>query len=103
MISALMILIPLCMVALWVFFRFSSKDKNRMRLVILYNSAVILIAALLCAIFSYRTYMTMINSVDSGWWPILSILGSLFIFSVVLLIGAISRIFIFKKKSGNAP
>ena len=97
MILALIILVPLCAVSLWVFFRFTPpKDKSKINL--LYNYIVILIDVLLCAIHSYRMYATMINSVDRVWWPILSILGSLFIFPVILFVGAIIRAYIFEGK-----
>jgi len=98
MILALIVLVPFCVAALWVFFRFSPKDKNKAKLIIVVNSVIILIDILLCAIYSCRTYATMINTVDRNWWPILSVLGSLFIFSIVLIVGAIIRVLIFRKR-----
>ena len=101
MMLSLTVLIPLCGVALWAFFRFSPKDINKENLILIYNIIVIFVNILLCLIYSYRTYSIMINTVDRAWWPILSVLGSLFIFAIVLFVAAIIRFFIFRKAKGS--
>ena len=97
MILSLIALVPLCGAALWAFLRFSPKDENKRKSIVFYNSALVSIDILLCAIYSYKIYTALIDTRDSAWWPILSILGSLFTFSLVLLLGIIIRFFIFKK------
>ena len=97
MILALIVLIPFCGAALWAFFRFSPQDEEKKKAILIYNWIVILINILLCLGYTYRAYSSMINSVDRAWWPILSILGSLFICAISLFVGAIIRKFIFRK------
>lgn len=85
----LIILLPFFIISLWLFFRFSPKQqKNKCKI---YNLIIISVAIFFCLLYSYRTYTVMINTNDSAWWLILSILGSLFIFSVTLIIGSILR------------
>ncbi|MFC1809196.1 hypothetical protein ACFL3D_03635 [Candidatus Omnitrophota bacterium] len=99
MIIALVILIPLCILALWVFFHFSPRTvAAKQRIIKVYNITVLVMSIVLCALFSYNTYSNMIDTTDREWWPILSTLGSLFIFSTVLLISATIRSFIFQRK-----
>jgi len=97
MILALIVLVPFCAVSLWVFFRFTP-PAGKKKITNRYNYSVILLNVLLCAGFTYRTYATMINTVDRAWWPVLSVLGSLFIFPIILFIAVLTRAFIFRKK-----
>jgi len=99
MIVSLIILVPLLIVALVIFFRSSPKHATQ-KSVNLYNTIIIHLAVMVCGFHTYRTYSVMINTNDSGWWPILSIIGSLFFFSVILILGVLIRNFIiFRKKS----
>jgi len=97
MILALIVLIPFCIAALWAFFRFSPKETGSNKCTI-FNSITIILAILVCALYSYRTYATMINTVDREWWSILSVLGSLFFFSIILVVAAVLRNFVFFRK-----
>ncbi|KPK97395.1 MAG: hypothetical protein AMJ95_09135 [Omnitrophica WOR_2 bacterium SM23_72] len=96
MILALVILLPFCFVTLLIFFHFSPKE--RMKSCKIYNSIIILLALIFCALYIYRTYSVMVDTVDSAWWPTLSVIGSLFIFHLILLVGAMLRNYVFFRK-----
>lgn len=97
MIAALIFLVPLGMTGLFLFFHFSPKDQYKTQSIKRFNVLVIIINILSCAIYSYRTYLTMIGTTDRAWWPVLAVLGSLFIFSAILFLGTFIRFIIFKK------
>ena len=93
MIVAFLILLPVVGVVGWAFFRFTPVHPNR-KAVLRFNLWSLIIALLLAVMWSVRTYLVMSPTVDSGWWPIISILGALFIVSLVLGLAAILRNFV---------
>lgn len=102
MIIALLILLPIVGIVGWAFFRFAPKHCNRKSL--LWFNLLSLAASLLLAIgWSVRTYLVMSPTVDLAWWPIISLLGSLFIIPVVLGVAAILRNIVLFRKSAKEP
>jgi len=65
---------------------------------ILYNSIVFGSSLIACLIVCLYFYLTTGQSVDRAWWPILALLGSLFTFAIVLIIGGFFRNYIIFKK-----
>ncbi len=62
-----------------------------------YNAAVLLILSCICLIYGYNIHNNLINSPDSNWWLIISLLGSLFVISIGLVAGTMIRLFLFGK------
>ena len=93
MILSLIILIPFVLVAVWLFFKISPKNVNG-NIIKIYNIIVILSALTACLLISLYCYRTTGQSVDRAWWPVLSVLGSLFVFPLILFIGGIIRHFV---------
>lgn len=93
MIVALIILLPLLGVVAWAFFRFTPIHADRGK-VLRFNRWSLAVALLLAVAWSVRTYLVMTPSVDSGWWPVISVLGALIIVPLVLALAAILRNFV---------
>ena len=90
MILLALILIPLFLLALFLFFRSTPESENK-RKATQFNSAVVFVGAISCILISLYSYLTVGTSIDSVWWPILAFFGSIFVFIVVLIIGGIYR------------
>ena len=90
MIVALLILVPLVAVVAWAFFRFSPPHGDQ-KAIGRFNIASLLVALLLAAAWSVRTYVVMSLTVDSAWWPVISVLGALVIIPLVLTVAAVVR------------
>ena len=93
MIIALLILVPIVGVVGWAFFRFAPKHCDKKSL-LRFNLLSLAVSLLLAIGWCVRTYLVMSPSVDSAWWPIISLLGSLFIIPVALGVAAILRNFV---------
>jgi len=89
----LAILGPISIFAAWAFFRFSPRVAAR-RGLLLYNAGVLVLAAILCSALTVGLYVSMSGGQDQGWWPVLSLLGSLVIFTLCLLVGGLIRNFL---------
>jgi O-antigen/teichoic acid export membrane protein len=97
MVVLLAILIPFLCFVLWLYYKFTPKhtDKKSLRI---YNLIVMLLAFLSCLFVSLHFYNTTGQSVDSAWWPILALMGSLLLFPSIVFIGGIIRnFFMFKQ------
>ncbi len=88
-----LILIPLLLLALFLFFRTTPESGNT-RKTTQFNSAAVIIGAIGCIIISSYSYLTTGTSIDSAWWPVLAFFGSISVFIVVLLLGGLYRNFI---------
>jgi len=102
MIGAFLILLPVVGIMGWAFFRFTPIHANR-KVVLRLNLLSLTVALLLAVAWSVRTYLVMSPTVDSGWWPIISILGALLIVSVVLGLAAILRNFVLFRRGTQEP
>lgn len=90
---SLVILGSISILAAWAFFRFSPRVAARQG-VLLYNAGVFVLAAILCSALTVGLYVSMSGGQDQGWWPVLSLLGSLVIFTLCLLVGGLIRNFL---------
>lgn len=95
MIFALILLIPLLILALWVYIKKSPKELNRSQ-VRVFDLSVFFIAVLLSLAFILKTYSKLSSGPDRAWWPILSILGSMGIITLCLVVGALIRYAVFQ-------
>ncbi|MFN8739767.1 MAG: hypothetical protein ACK5YR_07595 [Pirellula sp.] len=102
MIVSFLILLPVVGIVGWAFFRFTPVHANR-KVVLQFNLLSLTVALLLAVAWSVRTYLVMSPTVDSGWWPIISILGALLIVSVVLGLAAILRKFVLFRRGRQEP
>ena len=93
MIAALLILLPVVGVVAWVFFRYTPAHAERKAL-FRFNVVALTVAVGLGAAWSVRTYVVMSPTVDSAWWPVISVLGALVVVPLVLGSAAILRIFV---------
>ena len=102
MIIALLILVPIAGVTGWAFSQFRPSNAER-KTVLRFNLGALGIATLLAVGWCVRTYIVMSPTVDRAWWPIISVLGVLVLFPLVLAIAAVVRNrTIFRKRKGGA-
>ena len=90
MILALIVLVPVLLMSLWAFIRFSPKGGSRQQ-VLLFNLGVLAVGLVLCALLTLTIYSNMAAGPDRAWWSILSVLGTLAVFSIVLVVGGLVR------------
>ena len=98
MVVALLILMPIASVAIWAFLRFrlSYAERTALRR---FNLASLSIALLSAIAWCVRTYLVMSPTVDAGWWPVISVLGAIVSFSLVLVVAAVVRnVIVFRKR-----
>ena len=98
MILSLIILVPLILITLRIYFKKTPKHIDK-RTSTIYNFVIFTLSLIACFIVWLYTYFTTGQSVDRAWWPILAGLGSLFVFFIVLIIGGLFRNFIMFRKS----
>ena len=98
MIMAYLVLIPILLLALWLFFKSSPKENNSKK-ILGYNLFTIFLAVALSVFYSLRLRASMIDGSDFGWWPVLSFLASLVIMTGVLILsGLLRNLLIFRGK-----
>lgn len=102
MIAALLILLPVVGVVAWAFFRFAPIHADG-KAVLRFNLLSLTVALLLAAAWSVRTHLVMSPTVDSAWWPVISVLGSLIIVPLVLALAAILRNFVMFRRGTEVP
>lgn len=90
MILALIVLVPILLIGLWAFIRFSPKAGSRHQ-VLLFNLGVLAVGLVFCAVLTLKIYSNMAAGPDRAWWTILSVLGTLAVFSIVLVVGGLVR------------
>ena len=93
MITALLVLVPIMGVVTWAFFRFAPRHAER-KAVIRYNLGALAVGLALAGAWCLRTYLVMSPTEDAAWWPLVSLLGSLAVFPLVLGVAAILRRFL---------
>jgi hypothetical protein len=100
MILAFVLLVPVVILSLWFFLRFSPKD-TRKKAVLLYNAGVVAVSVLICGAMTFRFYTTLAETSDRAWWPVLSALGSLVVFPLCVAVGGVIRnLLVFRHRSG---
>ncbi len=101
MLLALLILIPILLLSLWAFFRLSPKIGDRSK-VMSFNLGVLIFGFALCGLVTFKVYSEMSVGSDRAWWPIISGMYSLVLFSVVLFLGGLVRNYVlFKVRDPN--
>lgn len=99
MILAYGVLIPVFLLVLWAFFRFSPKRDGR-RNVGLYNGLSVLVAVLSGGGYAWHLYVAMSAGPDSGWWPVLA--SGFFLATTIGVLGisGLMRNFVFYRRRG---
>ena len=100
MILALIILVPLIIITLLIYSKSTPKHIDK-RTRTIYNSVIFSISLIACFTVCLYTYFTTGQSVDRAWWPIFAVFGSVFVFTIVLIIGGLFRNFVIFRKSAN--
>jgi NADH:ubiquinone oxidoreductase subunit 4 (subunit M) len=90
MLLSLLILAPLLILSLWLYFRRTPKTARR-RALVAYDATVLLGAVVLSSRTALHLHRAMSAGPDRAWWPALAILASLGIAVVFLLVGGIVR------------
>ncbi len=90
MIFVFIVLVPILLISFWAFIRLSPKVGDRQG-VLVFNLCVLVVGSLLCALLTLKIYSSMAAGPDRACWPILSVLGTLVVFPVVLLAGGLVR------------
>jgi ACR3 family arsenite efflux pump ArsB len=68
-------------------------------MVLRFNIGALVVALVLAAGWSLRTYLVMSPTVDAAWWPIISVLGVLIIIPLVLGLAAGLRTLVLFRRS----
>ncbi len=90
MFLALIVLVPILLLSIWAFFKFSPNMEGR-KVILLFNLSVLGVGLLLSALLTLKVHANLAAGPDRAWWPILSALGTLVVFPVVLLAGGLLR------------
>jgi len=90
MILALIVLVPIFLLSVWAFLRYSLRMEGRTG-ILLFNLSVLVVGLLLCALLTLKVHANFAAGPDRAWWPILAALGTLVVFPVVLLAGGLLR------------
>jgi NADH:ubiquinone oxidoreductase subunit 4 (subunit M) len=90
MLLSLLILAPLLILSLWLYFRCTPKTARR-RALVAYDATVLLGAVVLSSRTALHLHRAMSAGPDRAWWPALAILASLGIAVIFLLVGGIVR------------
>jgi hypothetical protein len=93
MIIAYLVLIPLLLISLWLFFKYTPKRADA-RKVKLYNNSTLALAVIISVIQSLKLRASMIHGSDAGWWPVLAFVFSLMISIAIIILSAVIRNFI---------
>ena len=99
MIISLSALILLCFIIVWIFLKSSPSIQGQQRALLNFNLSSVFVAVFPCVLLTYFTYISLVDTVDRAWWPVLSGLGSVLIISVVLLGGVILRMIVFRERT----
>lgn len=97
MVALYILLIPLFLVSLWIFFRFIPKIPKAIY-VTMYNIATIVIMIVTCWAYGFYLYKDMSKGSDSGWWPVITFIFSLVISIIILSISFVFRNFVIFRK-----
>ena len=71
MLLALIVLLPVLVLSVWGFYRFSPRDAEK-HLVRLYNMVVMVAGVVICAGLSLSFRAVLADTPDRAWWPVLS-------------------------------
>jgi hypothetical protein len=86
------VLIPITLLAIFIFFRTSPINVNKKKTRIT-NAIILGIAIVGCIVASFYSYFTTGRSVDSAWWPVLAFFSSIIVFTLILVVGGAYRNF----------
>jgi len=100
MILALIILVPLIIIILLIYSKNTPKHIDK-RTNSKYNSVIFTVSLIACFTVCLYTYLTTGQSVDRAWWPIFAAFGSVFIFTIVVIVGGLFRNFVIFRKNAN--
>lgn len=102
MLFALSLLLPLLLISLWLFFRFSPKRDNG-RPVIWFNAVALALCVAICAWVVLAVRATMIGSNDQSWWALMALFYTLVTLPACLAVAAGLRHLIFRSKEKSKP
>jgi len=93
--------IPLFIAVIWAFLHFSPKTHELAK-VWLYNIATILFALSTSAAYVFYLKHSMETGSDFGWWPVVSLLSSLVLTSIIIgLSGLVRNFLVFRNITPN--
>jgi len=98
MIAATAFLAALLLPAVWFFVRAQPRTE-RVTALKRFNVVVMAIALVAAAGAAFYFWATTGHSIDSAWWPVLATLGSVFSICVVLIVGIIVRLVVFRQSA----
>ena len=98
MIIVYLVLIPLLLISLWIFFKYNPKRADAKKVKI-YNNGTLALAVIVSVIQSFILRASMIHGSDSGWWPVLAFIFSLMTSSGIIILSAVIRNFILFRNS----
>lgn len=98
MLIAYLVLIPLLLILLWIFFKYTPKRADA-RKIKLYNYGTLALTVIVSVIHSLILRASMIDGSDYGWWPLLAFVFSLMISTGIIVLSAVIRNFIIFRNS----
>jgi len=100
MIAATGFLAALLLPAVWFFVRAQPRTE-RVAALKRFNIVLVVVAFVAATGAAFYFWATTGHSIDSAWWPILAALGGALSICVVLIVGIIVRLVVFRQ--GTAP
>jgi len=101
MIVAAALLATLLIPTVWFFVRAQPRTERVIALK-RFNVAVVVLALVAVAGVTLYFWETTGHSIDSAWWPILATLGSAFALCILLIVGMVVRLIVFRKSARRA-
>ena len=97
MIILFLLALPFLLFAVWVYMKCvpaatSLKDRAG------YEIGVLIAELLGCGVVVYYAYATVGKGVDRAWWPTIAFIYSFFLFPVILLMAALIRWLMYRKR-----
>lgn len=103
MVFALLVLVPILVVAAWAFL-WSSPRVGNPRGVARFNVGVLMVGVMGCGVLTMKVHRDMAAGPDRPWWPVISALYSLALFPAVLLVGGLVRnLLVFRPPRATRP
>ena len=96
MIVAMVVLVPVILIVLWAYFRYSpSSDEHES--VVMFNTISLILALAAAGGYAFYVYITMSRGPDGQMWPYIAAVFSMALVALILGISAFVRRLIYPK------
>ncbi len=96
MIVAMIVLVPVLVIVLWAFFKYSPSAAEH-ESVVMFNTISIILALASAGGYTFYVYVTMSRGPDAPWWPYVAAVFSMALVALLLGISAFVRRMIYPR------